>query len=326
MASTSRKSNKQGAIYLLEILKKIPKQPKSISCGELHHALTAQGYTQSLRTLQRDLQVLCDAFGIMCDDRQTPYRYQWSAQSRGLSISQMNDQEALLLQLAYQHLKHFLPNSAKASLESLFMQAGYELYHRDAGDDHAKTWMKKVAIAPMAQPLLPPVILPEVLEAVSAALYDNRYLNITYANQAQRRHNFCSEYSVKPLALVQQGSNLYLVAQFDGFDDIRHLALHRCQTASVSSLTFEYPSEFDLSEYINQQAGFGFGRERICLEFCIDKIEGFHLTETPLSADQVIQAHDGYYHVRATVMDSDMLDRWLNGFGKSVWQVKKTVV
>ncbi len=206
------------------------------------------------------------------------------------------------------------------------MQAGYELYHRDAGDDHAKTWMKKVAIAPMAQPLLPPVILPEVLEAVSAALYDNLYLNITYANQAQRRHNFCSEYSVKPLALVQQGSNLYLVAQFDGFDDIRHLALHRCQTASVSSLTFEYPSEFDLSEYINQQAGFGFGRERICLEFCIDEIEGFHLTETPLSADQVIQAYDGYYHVRATVVDSDMLDRWLNGFGKSVWQVKKTVV
>ncbi len=97
MASTSRKSNKQGAIYLLEILKKIPKQPKSISCSELHHALTAQGYTQSLRTLQRDLQVLCDAFGIMCDDRQTPYRYQWSAQSRGLSISQMKDQEALLL-------------------------------------------------------------------------------------------------------------------------------------------------------------------------------------------------------------------------------------
>lgn len=132
MASTSRKSNKQGAIYLLEILKKIPKQPKSISCSELHHALTAQGYTQSLRTLQRDLQALCDAFGIMCDDRQTPYRYQWSAQSRGLSISQMNDQEALLMQLAYQHLKHFLPNSAKASLESLFKQAGYELYHREA--------------------------------------------------------------------------------------------------------------------------------------------------------------------------------------------------
>ncbi|MBW4048759.1 MAG: WYL domain-containing protein [Proteobacteria bacterium] len=157
---------------------------------------------------------------------------------------------------------------------------------------------------PTSQPLLPPEVGPSVFETVANALFENRLLDIVYRNAAGRT----VEASVMPLGLAQQGPRLYLVWRFDGYDNERNLALHRIAKITASTLTFEYPKDFDLARY-DADGRFGYGDgEKVRLTFRIDKEAGFHLTESPLSKDQSVVEHENCYEISATVGDSVMLE------------------
>ena len=73
---------------------------------------------------------------------------------------------------------------------------------------------------------------------------------------------------------------------------------------------------------VNGRFGYGVG-ERIKLNFCIQKEAGFHLLESPLSADQQVVVADTHYEITATVVDTAQLDWWLRGFGDAVTAVNK---
>jgi hypothetical protein len=45
----------------------------------------------------------------------------------------------------------------------------------------------------------------------------------------------------------------------------------------------------------------------------------------PLSADQQVLELDEVYEITATVVDSNMLDWWLRGFGDAVNEVQKVM-
>ncbi len=126
-----------------------------------------------------------------------------------------------------------------------------------------------------------------------------------------------------PLALAQQGARLYLVCRYEGFDNERNLALHRIVSAKSTSLTFERPKHFDLSAYDgNGRFHLGDG-ERVRLSFRINRDAGLHITESPLSEDQVVKEGPGYFDITATVVDSALLDHWLKGFGDDIIQSTK---
>ena len=171
-----------------------------------------------------------------------------------------------------------------------------------------------------SQPLLPPKILPEVFETVSESLYANRWLHVEYANAAGKR----SKADVMPLGLAQQGPGLYLVCRFQGYHDDRSLALHRIQTAAMSTLDFHRPKDFDLKRY-DDEGRFRFGNgERIRLSFSIGHDSGRHLLDMPLSTDQKEKEQaDGSLRITATVVDSLLLEQWLRGFGEEVWSVRR---
>lgn len=172
---------------------------------------------------------------------------------------------------------------------------------------------------PTSQPLLPPDIRPSVFETVANALFENRLLDVVYRNAAGRT----VEARVMPLGLAQQGPRLYLVCRFDGYDNERNLALHRIVQITASTLTFEYPEEFDLARF-DADGRFGYGDgKKVRLSFKIEKEAGFHLTESPLSKDQTVVEHEDCYEISATVVDSAMLEWWLRGFGGSVWGVER---
>ena len=177
-------------------------------------------------------------------------------------------------------------------------------------------------VVPTSQPLLPPKIAPEVFEEVTTALQDNRWLQVRYRNAAQQQSDAC----VMPLGLVQQGTSLYLVCRFEGYDNERNLALHRMASAEAQLRGFQYPDDFDLARY-EADGRFGYGEgARIHLRFCISKPAGLHLTEARLSEDQTVQEHPDHYAISATVVDSSMLTWWLRGFGEAVWGVRRTPV
>ncbi len=313
-----RSDTLETVLLAVELLRRIPRGRK-VTAAELHRQLKDAGIDRDLRTIQRQLEMLSEHFEIERDDRSKPYGYRWLEQARSLAVPNLTPQESLLLQLAEEHLKHLLPARLMKSMEGFFSQAKHNL-GPDSSARLEREWPRKVRFVATSQPLLPPRLVPGVFETVSDALYSNRWLGLEYRNLAGKR----IKSDVMPLGLAQQGVRFYLVCRFKGYDNERSLALHRILSATMSTLTFNRPKDFDLKKY-DDDGRFGYGEgERIRLSFTITREAGNHLLETPLSIDQeVIESNNGTLTVVATVVDSAMLEWWLRGFGDAISEVRR---
>ncbi|UOO88298.1 WYL domain-containing protein [Vitreoscilla massiliensis] len=309
-------------IAYIEILRIIPKT-RYISAQDIAEHLKHLGFERDIRSIQRIMNKLCEHFEIECNMQSKPYGYRWKAYAKGLEVPILNAKESLMLNLAEKQLKYLLPANILKSLEPIFYQARIKLQAFDASNHAEQEWVNKVVVAPTSQVLLPAKVDETILDEVSAALFANRWLDVAYRNQTGV--SLCKR--VMPLALVQQGPTLYLVVQFEGYEDIRHLALHRFLSATMTHFSFERPADFNLQHY-QSEGRFGFGTgKKITLRFKIGHTSGFHLTETPLSTDQqILEASQEHYHIQATVYDSEMLDWWLAKFGDDVWELEKIPV
>ena len=310
----------QSTIMSIELLRRIPRGRK-ITALELHEQLKNIGINRTIRTIQRQLDTLSQHFEIERDEQSRPYGYRWKEFAQGLSLPYLSEQESLLLQLAHLQLKLLLPAAMMQSLNGLFEQAQLNLKFK--GDALlAQQWLKKVRVVSTTQPLLPPQIQPQVLEETSNALYNNQWLQVTYRNA--KGHTIDAK--IMPLGLAQQGVMMYLICRFEGHKNERSLALHRFISARKLTLTFEYPSNFDLENY-DKDGRFGLGNgQPIKLAFKIKKPAGLHIVEAPLSQDQKVTDDGDYYLIEATLIDSYFLDRWLLGFGSEVKQIEKTQI
>ena len=226
-----------------------------------------------------------------------------------------------MLTLAEQQLSSLLPARLMKSMEGFFSQARGQL--DDAKNSPLeRQWLDKVRVVSTSQPLLAPKIVAGVFEQVSNALYANQLLDVTYKNAAGKK----TIARVMPLGLAQQGPRMYLVCRYEGYDNERCLALHRISKAEATIFTFERPNDFNLKQFDNDgRFGYGDG-SKIKLSFRIDKAAGLHVVECPLSADQVVVELDDAYEITATVVDSDMLEWWLRGFGDGISTVKRQAV
>jgi predicted DNA-binding transcriptional regulator YafY len=315
-----RSDTHETVILALEMLRRIPRG-RRVSASDLHQQLKALGINRDLRTVQRQLEMLSEHFDIERDDRNRPYGYRWKEHAEGLALPMLSEQESLLLTLAEKHLRNLLPTSVMKSMDGFFVQARTNLGSH-ANTKREREWLSKVRVISTTQPLLPPKIIPGVFEAVSNALYANQWLTVSYKNAKGK----VSETDVMPLGLAQQGPRLYLVCRFKGFTNERSLALNRMIAAAGSSRTFERPKEFDLQKY-DDDGRFGFGDgKRVRLSFKIEKEAGFHLLESPLSADQTYKDLGELYAISATVVDSEQLDWWLRGFGDRVTNVRRRAI
>lgn len=311
-----RPDNLETVRLAIELMRRIPRNRK-VSAPELHAQLAQAGIERDLRTVQRQLEMLTEHYDIERDDSSKPYGYRWKDKAQGLSLPLMTEQEALLLALAEQQLRHLLPASLLKSLDGFFAQARRNL----APDRNAKLereWLKKVRVVSTTQPLLPPRVHAGVLQQVSNALYANRWLMVEYRNAEGHE----SSVKVMPLGLAQQGPSLYLVCRFEGYDNERSLALHRMDSAQASTLGFERPKDFDLKT-LDDNGRFGFGEGRkIKIQFDISKGAGRHLAETRLSEDQVMKDLGEKYRITATVIESEWLWKWVRGFGEDVTRLR----
>ncbi len=300
----------------LEILRRIPRGRK-ITAQELHQQLQHAGFHRDVRSIQRHLDKLASHFDIERDDRSKPYGYQWLPRAHAMSLPSLTAQESLLLRLAEEHLRPLLPAPLLKSLEGFFAQARINL-NDPSNAQLEREWTRKVRVVSTTLPLLPPRVAPGVFEAVSQALYENRWLQIDYRNARRQRRT----HDIMPLGLAQQGANLYLVCRFRDYSNERTLAVHRILKAEVSDLRFERPAEFDLSAY-EDEGRFQYGDGNpVRLTFCIAKAAGAHLQESPLSHDQHVEETEDHYQITATMLDSLLLRRWLNGFGNDVWNIQ----
>lgn len=300
----------------LELLRRIPNK-RSISASELHQQLSNAGFERDLRSIQRLLESLSKSLDIERDDRSKPYGYRWKDQAKALTMPNLSPQESLLLLLAREHLRNLLPTKIMKSMEGFFEQARRNL-DPVSNDSLEKQWPAKVRVVATNQPLLPPAIKPGVFETVTQALYENRLLSLEYRNAKGE----ITKPEFMPLGLAQQGERLYLVGRYKGYDNERSLALNRIQSAQMLG-SFKPPG-FDFKKF-DDDGRFGYGNgQRVQLSFKIAKPAGEHLRESWLSKDQKVEEVSAtHYRITATVVDTAMLEWWLNSFGDAVREVRR---
>ena len=299
----------------LHLLKNIPRH-KFVSTSDMQGHLEAQGIKRDLRTVQRQLDMLSEAFDIERDMRNKPYGYKWKSNAKPLLLPGLSASESLVLAMGQAHLSQLMPARVRKEMGAFFEQAESNLRNLDTTGKTPKlqkerAWLKKVRVVPVTQPMLPPKIQPGVFEAVSDALFHDHWLAVIYTNAAGKKQDA----NVMPLGLAQQGVRLFLVCRFEGFDDERTLALHRMQTAKDTHRPFDRPTDFDLEQYDNE-GRFGFGEGKLIkLKIAVSDFHRLILEETPLSKDQTIERVRERNIVTATVVKSQQLVWWLRGLG-----------
>jgi predicted DNA-binding transcriptional regulator YafY len=304
-----RKENMEGLVLTLELLKRIPAS-RWVTIKDVQAELQEQDarFIRSERNYQKMFRKLVNEGLLDEDDSSKPHRFKSNDTSKRLTVRNLNAKEALLLTLAEQQLRPLLPAKLMKSMDSFFVEARSQL-SGEAPAQLEREWLAKVRTISTTQPLLPPKVDGEVFKHVSDALFGNQWLDLTYKSANGKK---AKNYKVMPLGLVQQGPRMYLACRFDGYDDNRSLALHRMLSAKASTLTFERPKDFDLDQ-VNEDLSFSDGPPKmIQLSFTVDKANGLHIVECPLSTDQQVAEEDDRYEIVATVADTDVLDRWLS--------------
>ena len=311
--------NRDTLKFSLELLRRVP-LTKKVSATELKKQLDAIGIVRTQRAIRMQLDTLADV-GEVVGDGGRPIGYRRVAKARGFDASQMTEQESLLLMLAQQMLASLLPPSLVHGLDGFFELARREL--DPYGDDTlAKQWLSKVHVSSDLPMLIPPQIGAGVMETVSHALYQNLPLTIDYRHgDGTQSHN-----KAKPLGLVQQGARMYLVCAIKGKALPYPFALHRMQKVKAGKTPFERPADFDLKRY-DDEGGISFATGRVVkATFRISNKAGLHVTESPLSNDQVFVDEGDAFLFTATYPESLRLERWMDSFGDDLEVVDMMVV
>lgn len=297
----------------LQLLQLVPRLPQRITVREVAARLPQNDNRVSLRTVQRDLDQLSHKFPLTCDlEGRTQFWY-WTKGAQQLAIPHMSASMAATLQLARDHLKPVLPAGVLSELNPLFEHAAQVLEHTPL-----KGWTQKVRILDRGPMLIPPKVSGAVRDSVYQALLEARQIRVAYRARGKDGHK---DYLVNPLGLVVKGGVFYLVVTFDGYTDIRQLALHRMNSAELQPDPAQAPKRFSLKAYIEDEAGFSYplSPEKIELELLFDAEAAFHLTELKLAPDQQVTTDaDSRLRVTATVADTEELRWWLRGYGEAV--------
>lgn len=294
------------------MLRLIPRHPRRVDTNRIRNELERQGYSITLRSIQRDLNKL-SAVLPLCSDQSKPQGWWWQADAELLEIPGLDPQAALVFKMAEQHLKQVLPASTLDSLRPWFRAANGVL---DALPDGVGGWMDKVRILPSGPPLIPPSINPDVQSAIYQGLFEKKRMALSYKPRGTAT---AKTYEINPMAVVQRGHLIYIVCTLWDYQNPMLMLMHRIESAEVLDMQATSPEAFSVDDYIAEgELGFRLGPPvKLVADF--EHQAALVFQETPISADQqLVELADGMVRLTATVADTQELRTWLRGFGQSV--------
>ena len=299
------------ALLYMAILKRLSHRC-FMTTKDIYNSLVNDGWNIQPLTVHRALKALRenDEFGLICDESSKPYGYKLAScpvLSRDLSPT-----ESLLLRMAQSQLRYQLPANLLSTLSPLFDQATENLFDSPSARKQ-REWLRKIAVLPNHLTFLPPKILNRIFETITTALYNGTKLRIVYKTTYKGHKD--KPHVVSPLGLVQQDVRLYLVCRYDGYDNVRHLAVHRITSAEMLDFPADVPDGFLLDDYLKDRQ-FNYANENaqmVRLSFEVTNPNtAINLTETPFNHTQTIEEIEpGRWRISVTLLDSRLIDGWL---------------
>ncbi|QXP84747.1 WYL domain-containing protein [Methylococcus sp. ANG] len=325
--NSNRNELKDAILRQWVMLQLIPREPGGVTAQQLQAKLAGIDplYEVHKRTVERNLMALMSVFPAL-DYRAGPNGNLWFWQKDAvLDIPKLDAKTALMFRLAEAFLAPVLPRSTLSELRPHFRRAQEIL--DAAGDDQHSIWPAKVQVIPNSQPLLHPDVRPDILEVVYAALFEDRRFQARY----RPRNGPARDYEVSPRGLVIRDGIIYVVATLFEYTDLKHLVLHRMETASLLDSPVSPMRSFKLERYAKTcfdypldvlsvtTSGTVTPPAKLKVQLLFDAEIAVHLEESPLSEDQRSERlPDGRVRFRATVANTQRLRWWLLGFGDRV--------
>lgn len=290
----------------LAMLNLIPRGAPGISTRDIERALNDQGYSISRRSIQRDLETMSSVYPLVCETEGRSNLWYFMKTAGHVLLSQLDLETSLTLKLVECHLISRLPQRVRGFLEPYFAEADKVL---SASPSRLKNWLDKTRSIPWGLQQSVPDIDPDIWRVVSQAVIDQQKCDIRYqAHQSEA----AKLYRVSPLGIVVRGSVSYLLAVFDGYRDVRQLALHRMCDAQLMLDDAEAPADFCLDRYIAEgHFGVLYDLEPCRLRLQVSTGLSRLLMESPLDPAQKLEQTDHGMVLTCSVQESADLYRWL---------------
>jgi len=294
----------------------IPRQPRSKTVPELQRELAARGFEVSTRTLQRDMaNKLAVEFPIYCDDTAQPYRWSFDRHAQ-FNLPALDPAAALAMYLSESHLKRVLPPGMLSALAPQFEDARRQLRSVGIGA-RLESWARRVRSVPVGPVATPVPVAPEVWEAVSHAVLEGCQLRVDYLS---RTKGALRTLQLHPLGIASRGAVTYLIGSVDGFEDVRHFALHRIKAAECLSAAAR-ACDFDIDDYV-PTAAFSprHAEELVALRAHVHPRLAWSVRELPLGDDQRLTplAYGQWEILAVSVRDDEETIRWIRAQGPDI--------
>lgn len=295
-----------------KMLRMIPRLPRKVATSELLARLGNADFNVDLRTIQRDLNQLSEVLPLTSDQAK-PQGWAWGELAEQFDIPGMEPQVALAFHMGEMHMRSLLPAATVDALQPWFSAAARVLNEHGNG---LSRWPEKIRVLPRGLPQKGPRVDAAVQISVYQAVLQDRQLEIGYSRDGDHLRKAV----IHPLALVVRHQTIYLLCIFEGYEDVRQLALHRIHSAVLLDAPAQRPNFFDLDEYIASAAfGLALGDTPLVVEARFMDYLEIHFRESPVADDQVIDDFNGErFTLRATLPDTLELRLWLNSFGDEV--------
>lgn len=301
----------------MKLLNFIPsRRDGGITVPRLARLLAEEEIDTTLRTLQRDLEILSRHYPLVCDNQAKPYKWYWDS-DEFLPVPAMGPFTALTFQLAERILRPLLPAQALEHLQPSFNTARKLLERRARQKAHR--WLHKVRIVPRCLRMEPAPLAEGVYDTLTSALYDDQQVELCYL-AASSQTGEPRTYAVHPYALLHRDATTELVGRIEGDGKIRRWLLHRIRHARLLGLPAMRSPDFDLDDYIHRTLAYPLSGEEITLRAWIadDLLALNHVRETRLSTDQILERTTDGWLLTARLRESIELKWWILGLGERI--------
>ena len=305
---------KDTLLRLIALLRLIPRTPGRIATTTLLEKLKDDGFSVSLRTVQRDLERLSIPFALQRDESSPSFRWSLS-ENAPIDLSAMDTPTALALYLAESHLQTLLPQSVLDQLGPQFRMA--RNYLDNLENNGLAHWAHKVRAIPNGKSLQPAQIAPCVWDQTSTALLERKQLQISFLSRSKSE---LKRLLVHPTGLVSRHAISYLIGSVDGYDDLRQFALHRIHQAECLETLARTRDDFEIERYIRQDLNTNKSIEQVELVADVSPQIAWLLGETPLSIEQTLAPLEDsdWQRLRARVPDDQETLWWVFSLGENV--------
>ncbi len=305
---------KDTLLRLIALLRLIPRAPGRIATTTLLEKLKDDGFSVSLRTVQRDLDRLSIPFALQRDESSPSFRWSLS-ENAPIDLSAMDTPTALALYLAESHLKTLLPQSVLDQLGPQFRMA--RDYIDNLENNGLARWAHNVRAIPNGKSLQPAQIAPCVWDQTSTALLERKQLQISYLSRSKSE---LKQLLIHPAGLISRHAISYLIGSVEGYDDLRQFALHRIDQAECLEAPAQVRDDFEIERYIRQDLNTDTPIEQVELVADVSPPIAWLLGETPLSSKQSLKPlpDSDWQRLCAVVPDDRETLWWVFGLGENV--------